>query len=95
MVQLTDEMNAELDREAIQRRCSRSAIIRQAITDHLDRTSLQRDITDYVTAYQRTPQGARDVWGAVASAEDSDGKALAFSLDAEDAAAGFSWDDHA
>ncbi len=92
MVQLTDEISDRLDREAAQRGCSRSAIIRQAVAEHLDRSSMERDVEAYVAAYRRLPQGTSDVWGDLETAGSADSHALALSLDAEDEAAGFSWD---
>ena len=95
MVQLTDEISDRLDRESAERGCSRSAIIREAVADYLDRSSMERDVAAYVDAYRRLPQGASDRWGALDDDVKNDGQALARTLDAEDAGAGFSWDDHA
>ena len=63
MVQFTDELVGQLEREATRRGCSRSAIVRQAVAEHLARTSLEEDVRRYVESYVNHPQPDVDEWG--------------------------------
>lgn len=63
LVQLTDDLLRLLDEEAAERAVSRSALIRQVLSDHLaDRreAEISRRI---VSGYERIPPGEPDGWG--------------------------------
>lgn len=89
MVQLTDELIRALDDEAGRRGMSRSAVIREAVEEHLaaDRdAAIGRAI---VEGYRRVPPATPDGWADLASAADRAGSELAQRLDEEERAAGF------
>lgn len=70
LLQLTDDLVSLLDEEAGQRGISRSALIREVLTDHLaDRqeTQVSRRI---VEAYQRIPPATPDAWGDLSNVTD-------------------------
>ena len=88
IVQLSDELLAELDAEAASRGVSRSALIRQAI-DGLLAGSRDAAITRaIVEGYQRIPPGTPDEWGSLEAAGDSSTRELMQRLAAEESAAG-------
>ncbi len=91
MVQLTDQMVADLDREAALSDLSRSALIRQAINELLANRQSIKDVDRYVRGYQETPQATLDEWGDLAKAGDVAGHELAKRLDAEETEAGLQW----
>jgi predicted transcriptional regulator len=92
MVQLTEDLLARLDEEAGARGCSRSALIRQAVEEHLDRSSEAAKIRRYVAGYTAQPPGAVDEWGDLAASADRDGRELAGRLDRdEQPGTGSSW----
>ena len=88
MVQLTDDLVENLDTEAARRRISRSAIIREAITEHLVRSSDDRIGRLIVEGYTRVPPGTPDEWGSPDDAGDISARELAQRLDQEERAAG-------
>jgi len=91
MIQLSDELISELDREATQRGCSRSAIVREAISTHLAASTERAQVREYVDGYRRVPQGAADGWGDVQAESQWRRLATARRLDAEEEAAGVRW----
>lgn len=56
LVQLSDELIEELDREAARRSLSRSALIREAVEGHLAAAGEAEAIRRYVESYRRFPQ---------------------------------------
>ena len=91
MVQLSDELLAQLDDEASARGCSRSALIRQAVEEHLERSSEAAKVRRYVGGYMAQPPGSVDEWGDLAASADRDGRELAARLEGEERATGRSW----
>lgn len=85
MVQLSDELVAQLEAEATRLGCSRSAIVREAVAEHLERSSLKRDIERYVEAYRAMPQPDIDECGDLDSmtAFSSSASLRALDLDEE------------
>lgn len=70
MVQLSDELIDLVDAEAARRGMSRSALIREAITEHL---AARRDalITrQIIEGYQRVPPTTPDTWGELERHQD-------------------------
>jgi predicted transcriptional regulator len=89
MVQLTDDLVGALDAEASRRGLSRSAVIREAVEEHLaaDReAAIGRAIID---GYRRIPPGTPDEWGDLEGMADTAGRETAQRLDGEERAAGF------
>ena len=91
IVQLNSDLLEALDREAEAAGTSRSAVIRQAIEDHL--VSTRRTLVDkaLVGGYKLIPQGARDEWGIVLDQSRQNTKRTLERLDAEEEAAGLTW----
>lgn len=86
MVQLTDELTSRLDSEAVRRGCSRSAVIREALVDFLERSSHEAKVERYLASYRAEPPGQPDLWG------DTNRSGPAFAdLDAEADALGLPW----
>jgi metal-responsive CopG/Arc/MetJ family transcriptional regulator len=70
LVQLSEELLTLLDREAARRNVSRSALIREAIEQHLDaerRAEIGRQI---VEGYRRIPETEEEMAWAEASARE-------------------------
>jgi hypothetical protein len=89
MVQLTDDLIAALDAEARRRGVSRSAVIREAIEDHVvaDReVAIGRAIVD---GYRRIPPSTPDEWGDLDREIAIAGQETEQRLAAEEGAAGF------
>ncbi len=64
LVQLSDELVAELDRRAGQLGVSRSRLIRQLLERQLAQDRVTQRTQALVDGYQRVPQSdARDEWG--------------------------------
>lgn len=63
MVQLSEELLAELDAESAARGDSRSSIIREAVTQYLAGSRRSWLDDQIVEGYRRRPQGAVDDWG--------------------------------
>jgi Arc/MetJ-type ribon-helix-helix transcriptional regulator len=63
MVQLTDELLADLDEEARRRGVSRSAVIRDAVHEHLRATRAARVGRSIAEGYRRLPPTTPDGWG--------------------------------
>ncbi len=91
MVQLTDELVAELDSEATRTNVSRSALIRQAIDELLASRRSSDAVDRYVQGYKSNPQATPDQWGDLATSGDQQNHDLAMRLDAEEEAAGLQW----
>ncbi len=89
MVQLTDDLVAKLDTEAAERGVSRSAVIREAVEQHLDER--RRDAIGEAIAegYRRIPPGTPDEWGDLERTADIAGRETAQRLDQEEREAGF------
>lgn len=88
MVQLSDELVAELSNEARRRGLSRSALIRVVLQEFLDaqaEASIGRQIAE---GYARVPPGRPDAWGALANVTDQATADVLTRLDAEERAAG-------
>ena len=79
LVQLTDELVDLLDREAIRRGVSRSALIREAIEQHLHDAREAEIDRQIVEAYTRMPQTEEELEWADMAAEE-----MARSLDEEE-----------
>jgi len=88
MVQLSDELIGLVDAEAARRGVSRSALIREAITDHLA-ASRQVVITrQIVEGYQRVPPTTPDAWGELEHHQDEATLELLQRLDSDERAGG-------
>jgi hypothetical protein len=91
MVQLTDELVAELDREAARLGSSRSALIRDAVVTYLAQHSEAEKIRRYVEGYRRFPPGEPDEWGDLEAQADREHRVLSRRLEDEERAAGLEW----
>jgi Ribbon-helix-helix protein, copG family len=89
MVQLSDELVTKLDREAAERGMSRSAVIREAIEEHI--AAREHDAIGEAIAegYRRIPPGTPDGWADLELLADISGRELALRLDQEEREAGF------
>ncbi len=88
MVQLTDELIALLDHVAAQRRVSRSALIRELVTEALAEHETARVGERIAAGYRRVPQAEPDAWGDPAATADVATEELLLRLDAEERAGG-------
>jgi hypothetical protein len=91
MVQLTDELVEELDREAVRAGVSRSALIRDVLERHLRERGHAEKVRRHVEGYRRHPPGDVDEWGDLAAQSERSRHEMARRLDAEEEAAGLSW----
>ena len=91
MVQLTDELVAELDRGARRTGESRSAVIRSAVAAYLAEHRHANDVRRYVEGYRTRPPATPDDWGDLEEEADRHGREPAQRLDEEERAAGLSW----
>lgn len=89
MVQLSDELVAALDDEAARQGRSRSALIRDLLTEALAGTADRAVGQAIVAGYRRIPQGTPDEWGDPDAAGEVSTRETLQRLDAEEAAAGF------
>jgi predicted transcriptional regulator len=91
IVQLNSDLLDALDQEAEAAGISRSALIRQAIEDHL--VSTGKALVDKALAdgYKLIPQGARDEWGITLEQSRQNTRRTLERLDAEEDAAGLTW----
>ena len=88
MVQLTDDLVAVLDAEAVRRGLSRSALIREALTRFLEEAK-DSAITDaIVEGYRRVPHATPDEWGRLEEQGDRATEELLQRLDAEERRSG-------
>lgn len=88
MVQLSDELIDLVDAEAARRGMSRSAVIREAITEHL---AASRDVLitrQIVEGYQRVPPTTPDAWGELERHQDEATLEVLQRLDADERASG-------
>jgi predicted transcriptional regulator len=88
LVQLSSELIAALDAESKKRGCSRSALIREAVEEHLARSTERDRLDRYVAGYERRPQLDTDRWGALSDAAGHD---MARRLDTDADADGAAW----
>lgn len=88
MVQLTHELVERLDDEARTVGLSRSAIIRQAVSEHLERSQRSSITRRIVDGYRRVPPAVPDQWGDTASDADLAVRELSQRLDTEERLAG-------
>ena len=91
MVQLTQALVDALDCEAAEAGVSRSALVRDAIEEYLDRRASNAKEAQWIAGYQRIPQDTVDDWGDIAAESDRRGRELAQSLDAQEAESGLTW----
>lgn len=91
MVQLTDELVDELDREARRTGESRSAVIRTAISAYLAEREHVTKVRRYVDGYRTHPPVVPDEWGDLGEESDEHGHELAQRLDEEERQAGLQW----
>ncbi|MGH8992021.1 MAG: CopG family transcriptional regulator [Acidimicrobiia bacterium] len=88
MVQLSDELIELVDAEAARRGLSRSALIRQAITEHLAAGHEAAITRKIVEGYQRVPPITPDAWGLLEDHQDEATVELLQRLDADERAGG-------
>jgi len=89
MVQLSDDLLEVLDRVAVTRGASRSALVRELLWQALEEDR-ERQIGESIAAgYRRIPQGTPDEWGDLARAAEHANRETMRRLDAEERAAGF------
>ncbi len=88
MVQLSEELVVSLDEAADRRGLSRSALIRELVTDGLRRASADSLGKRIVEGYRRLPQTEPDGWGDPGVAADVATEELLLRLDAEERAGG-------
>lgn len=70
LVQLSDELVELLDRRALSEEKSRSAVIREAIEEHLHDEVEAEKVRQYVEAYRRMPQTDEELeWADAAASE--------------------------
>ena len=84
MVQLSDELIRLVDAEAARRGVSRSALIREAITEHLAANGQAVIARQIVEGYQRVPPATPDAWGELEREQDEATLELLQRLDAEE-----------
>jgi len=88
MVQLNGELLELVDAEAERRGMSRSAVIREAITEHLA-AGRQATITRRILeGYQRVPPATPDAWGDLEAHQDEATAEMLQRLDADERAQG-------
>lgn len=91
MVQLTEQLVERLDMEATRAGQSRSAFIRQVLSERLAELDANARIERWVEGYRRIPPVTIDEWGDLEAQGDAAGRRLARDLDEEERRAGFSW----
>lgn len=88
MVQLTSDLVEALDDVARRRGTSRSALIREFVSDGLERSAAAAVGERIAEGYRRIPQLEPDEWGDVGAATEIATGELLVRLDAEDRTAG-------
>lgn len=84
LVQLSQQLLAELDEEAARRGTSRSALVRDAVTSYL-RDARADAVTDTIVAgYRRVPPETPDQWGDLEAERDRAALETLQRLDAEE-----------
>ena len=91
IVQLNSDLLAALDEEAEATGVSRSAVIRQAIVDHLASSAEALVDKALVYGYTTIPQDARDEWGVTLLQSRQNARRTLERLDSEEEAAGLTW----
>ncbi|MGI8750043.1 MAG: ribbon-helix-helix protein, CopG family [Thermoleophilaceae bacterium] len=89
MVQLSEELVGALDRAAVARNSSRSALIRELLWEALGRDREREIGAQIAEGYRRIPQGEPDEWGDLSGAADHSHRETLRRLDAEERAAGY------
>ncbi len=88
MVQLSDELIGLVDAESARRGVSRSALIREAITEHLAASQEAVITRQIVEGYHRVPPTTPDAWGDLEDHQDEATLELLQRLDADERAGG-------
>ncbi|MGH9306217.1 MAG: CopG family transcriptional regulator [Acidimicrobiales bacterium] len=88
LVQLTSELVERLDDEAARRRVSRSAIIREAVSEHLAHSPYDVISRRIVAGYRAIPAATPDEWSSLEQSGDVSTREILQRLDAEERAAG-------
>jgi Arc/MetJ-type ribon-helix-helix transcriptional regulator len=88
MVQLTDELVAVLDEEAVRRGISRSAVIRAALELYLEGAREHAVTNAIVEGYRRIPPATPDAWGELERLGERSTNELLQRLDAEERSEG-------
>lgn len=88
MVQLTSDLVEALDDVARRRGTSRSALIREFVSDGLEQSGAAAVGERIAEGYRRIPQLEPDEWGDVGAATEIATGELLVRLDAEDRTAG-------
>jgi hypothetical protein len=91
MVQLSDDLVKQLDEEARRRNVSRSALIRNVLTQFLNTESVAAKVARWVDGYRRMPPPTIDEWGNLEEQAVRGTHEMMRELDAEEEAAGLSW----
>ena len=91
IVQLNSDILEALDEEAAAAHVSRSAIIRQAIMDHLASSKEAQIEHAMVEGYKAIPQNATEEWNGVLEQSRENARRTLERLDAEEDAAGLTW----
>jgi hypothetical protein len=84
MIQLSEELVELLDREAVRRRISRSALIRGAVEAFLRDDREAAVARRIVEGYERIPPATPDEWGDLSTLTDRASTDLLQRLDAEE-----------
>ena len=88
MVQLTDDLLRLLDTEAARRGISRSALIRQILSEHLAASAEAIITRSIVDGYTRVPQATPVEWGPLDAQADRSTAEAGRRLSEEERAAG-------
>ncbi len=88
IVQLNDDLVAELDAVAGRLGVSRSALIREAVSAYLAENGEDAITRAIVDGYRRVPPGTPDEWGVLDEQGEHATVELLVRLDAEERAAG-------
>lgn len=88
MVQLTDDLIADLDDLAARRGVSRSAVIRGALSAFIAEERSADVGSRIVAGYTRIPPATPDAWGDLERSNDRGTKEVLARLDAEERQAG-------
>lgn len=91
IVQLSSEMVEALDQEALRTGVSRSALIRDAIQEHLQGSREAQITAQLVSAYTEMPQGVEDEWGDLGEQMLDSTRRTIRRLDREEEVAGLEW----
>jgi hypothetical protein len=84
LVQLTDDLLRLLDEEAGERGISRSALIREVLTEHLAARQTTQVSRRIIEGYERTPPARPDAWGDLGTMTDQATVDLLQRLDEEE-----------